>query len=246
MKTTTFLLSLVAFSYLSTLFTTSAAVIAGWDYDGYRYSPTTPANCIAPTRTLNTQLTGTDLAMHLWGVQSDSDGEFRAYNWGAGSDTFSTSSPYASFMISVNAGYALTLNSFQYVQAWSSDSSAPGLGIWGYRINGGEWVMQSSPYSILRMAPSTLTTWSFSQPLAVSQNIEFAFWAYGLNSPSGGTSYGCDLRVLTNTTGNELVLNGAVAQVTPEPASVALMVLGSAVLIWRVRRKPVGLAAKRQ
>lgn len=216
----------------------SAAVIAGWDYDGYRYDPNNAANCVAPTDTLSPHLTNTNLAMHSWGVQSNSDGEFRAYNWSAGTNTLDTSSPYASFTVSVDAGYILTLNSFQYATAWSTDSSAPSLGIWGYRINGGSWVMQSTPYDIGRSAPSALSTWSFTQPLTISQNVEFAFWAYGVYSPSGGISYGNDVRVLTNFTGNELILNGTVAQVAPEPVSIALIVSGIAVLIWRQRLHP--------
>lgn len=213
----------------------SAAVIAAWDYDGYRYDPNNPANCVAPTDTLSPHLSNTNLAMHSWGVQSNSDGEFRAYNWSAGTNTLDTSYPYASFTVSVDSGYVLSLSSFQYAPAWSTDSSAPGLGIWGYRINGGAWIMQAAPCDILRSAPSTLSTWSFTQPLTVSQNVEFAFWAYGVYSPNGGISYGNDLRVLTNFSGNELILNGTVAQATPEPVSIALIVLGVAVLIWRHR-----------
>ncbi len=213
-----------------------AAVIATWDYEGYRYDPSLPANSVPAHRTLATHLSAVDLAIHGWAIQSDSADEFRAYNWAAGSNTFNTYYPYAGFTVSVDSGYVLKLNSFQYAQAWTSDSSAPSIGIWGYRIDGGSWVIQSAPSEILRGAPSTLTTWNFGQTLNVSQSIEFAFWAYGTTSPCGGLSYGSDLRVLSNITGsNELVLNGSVVQAVPEPLSVALIALGFALLIWRVR-----------
>ncbi len=217
----------------------SAAIIAGWDYDLYVYDPGNAANCVTPTRTLNPHLTETDLAMHSWGVQSASNSEFRAYNWSYGTTTLNTSYPYASFTVAVNTGYTLTLSSFQYAPAWSSDSSAPSLGIWGYRINGGSWVMQGSAYDIQRSAPSALVAWNFTQPLTLtqSQNIEFGFWAYGYYSSAGGISYGNDLRVLTNLTGNELILNGTVAQAAPEPVSIAMILSGMALLVWQMRWK---------
>lgn len=215
----------------------SAAVIAGWDYALYIYDPNNAANCVALTRTLNPHPTETDLAMHSWGVQSSSNGEFRAYNWSYGANTLDTSYPYASFTVAVDTGYTLTLSSLQYAPAWSSDSSAPSLGIWGYRINGGSWVMQGSTYDIQRSAPSTLSSWNFTQPLTVTQNIEFGFWAYGYYSSAGGISYGNDLRVLSNMTGNELILNGTVAQAAPEPVSIAMVLSGIALLVWQMRWK---------
>ncbi len=127
--------------------------------------------------------------------------------------------------ISVADGYEMTLTSFEFgCNAIGTGATRLTLGAWGYRVDGGDWVLNQ--FSLPSV--NTFQTWTFSETVVVRDIIEFGFFAAGATQPGG------IVQATGQRTGDDLIVNGTITAV-PEPSSLLLGALASLAFLRRRR-----------
>lgn len=134
------------------------------------------------------------------------------------------------FEVSVDDGYQMSLTSFFYMTSriGGAGPTRLTLGAWGYRVDNGngygEWTL-----SEFALGPNgSSATWTFAEPVLVTDTIQFGFFA------AGATQAGGLVNVTGGRTGDDMIVSGTISAV-PEPSSLLLGAVGSLAFFRRRR-----------
>ena len=147
---------------------------------------------------------------------------------------------YASFTITAEAGYSLTLESLtSNPRKIASAATHPTTAFWGYRVDDGAgygaWTY-SAETTLTTAASNYFRVWDFDQDITTTGTVQFAFFAYGGSATTGRAAPGSEAG------GYEISVEGSVNAV-PEPSAVALTVFGVAggIVCFLRRRRSAAL-----
>lgn len=215
--------------------TNAQVVLAGWDFNGSNSSASNPD--LADTVSSNVTVGGLTL-----GIGLNSSGTANSFG-GTGFTVNGTQSSavsggdFVSFSLQAESGFTLSLINIAAYNVRRS-ATGPTTGIWQYQIGSGTWTDIGS-----EITWGAVTTVSGNSQASIDlsgisnlQNVG-AGNSIGLRIVSWGATSGSGTWFLNQfQTGNDLIVNGSVA-VIPEPTTWALIGLGTAFVLWRIRRK---------
>ena len=179
-------------------------------------------------------------------TSTSSSGNFRGSNWAldAGSATLTGSidaSKYFEFSLTPSVGFTLNISSFTFGVGrsgtgprsfqWRSSLDSFAAPISGYTTVHAALNQSSGVLTYAADATTSATNNTLTFPTPNYQNLAgVTFRFYGYNAEAAGGTGGLE--------GNFMFTGEAVSAV-PEPSTWALIGLGSAFVLWRLRRKTV-------
>lgn len=176
-----------------------------------------------------------------------------AYGWEA-LDAFDSSFDYLNMSVTALSGYTLTLSSLDYNEIWAQWEGTVSTYRLGYSLDNGQSWTYSSERQVgfnemsaeYWLGQNTMRTWDFDADVTLNsgETMLFALWAYGETNIAGGpTEVGNDGSIGSiiyvseqGNNGAEYQLNGSAV---PEPSTYAMIGVGLAMLLWRMRRREV-------
>ena len=211
----------------------TSAVIIAWDVTGHG----SPADTTLAASTVDPNLDTTDGFDTLSRVGlggSAAANSFSSTTWN-NTSTFNAANKYITFTINPLAGYQLNLTDLR--AAMNGSPTAPNNGRWGYSLDGGTTFTYESDYATPTAAQSTLNNVFDFTDFSTTSTVVFRFWEWGAVSISGGAANAQGTTRIANISGNDLVLNGTVTQIIPEPSTIGLIGLGLVGLVAFARRR---------
>ena len=211
----------------------ASALILAWDVTGHG-SPF-DATLGASTVAANLDTTdGYDILSRVGLTGAAAGNSFSSTTWN-NTSTFNAANKYITFTINPLAGYQLNLTDLR--AAMNGSPAAPNNGRWGYSLDGGTTFTYESDYATPTAATSTLNNVFDFTDFSTTSTVVFRFWEWGAVSISGGAANAQGTTRIANISGNDLVLNGTVTQIIPEPSTIGLIGLGLVGLVAFARRR---------
>jgi len=236
-KTLLTILSLAAFSLAGV---NAQTVIAGWDFNGSNSSISNPD----PANTVSANVTVVGLTLGAGLNTSGTANTFggTGFTINATFETAVTNGDLVSFSLDAESGFLLSVSS---VSAYNIRRSVTGptTGIWQYQIGAGGWqdIGTAITWGATTTAGGNAQASIDLSGITSLQNVSSGN-VIGMRIVSWGATSGAGTWFLNEfQDGNDLVINGTVAAI-PEPSTWALIGLGSAFVLWRIRRKPANRA----
>lgn len=120
----------------------------------------------------------------------------------------------------------------------NGSNTAPRNGRWGYSLDGGVTFTLSSDYTIPYAAPGSLNVvWDFAD-FSTTNAVQFRYWGWGPVSIAGGaTNASAGTERIKDISDGDLIVNGTITQVIPEPSTIGLIGLGLVGLVAFARRR---------
>jgi hypothetical protein len=178
-----------------------------WDVNGQTNFGTSPL-AATTVGTGNTNSTGLTRGSGVGTSGTAASNAWGGNDWASTSSAGISGSEFATFGLTVSAGYTDSLSSIAL--NYRRSSTGPDNGYWQYEIGSGSWTLisdvssefSSTSSSGAAMTPLSLTSVSALQNLAAGTKVTFRLTPYGSTS-SAGTWY------VYNMTGNDLEVDGS-------------------------------------
>lgn len=210
-----------------------SALIIAWDTAGHG----TPGDVTLTASTIDANLATGDGFNYLSRVGISSTGAGNSFNskgWNPGA--FNQNDKYFTFTIKAVDDFELNLTDLR--AAMNGSNTGPRNGRWGYSLDGGTTFTMSSDYTIPYAAPGSLNVvWDFDD-FTTTNAVVFRYWGWGPISIAGGaTNASAGTERIDAISGDDLIVNGTITQVIPEPSTICLIGLGLLGLVAFARRR---------
>lgn len=207
----------------------SSAQIAAWDVQGHG----SPIDVTLAATSSDPNLASIP-SLARSGVTAGAAGNsFSASGWNTGA-TMDVTTNYFTVTLTPAAGYQLNLTSLDFNTCGSN--TAPNNDAWGYSTDGGStWTIETA--NTLTSNAVKSFTWDFAD-FSSASSVEFRYWVWGTNAIVGTalSSVNGTTRI-ANLAGNDLVFNGTVTTVVPEPTTLSLIGFGIFGMVAFSRRR---------
>jgi hypothetical protein len=229
------LIALIGIASLYTANSNAQTVIAGWDFNGSNSSVSNPDP--ADSVSANVTVGGLTLGSGLNSLLTANTFGGTGFTVNGTQSSAVTGGDFVSFSLQAESGFTLSLNNIAAYNVRRS-GSGPTTGIWQYQIGSGTWTDIGSEITwgaVITVSGNSQASIDLSgisnlQNVGAGNSIGLRIVSWGATSPSGNWALN------QFQTGNDFIVNGSVA-VIPEPSTWALIGLGSAIVLWRVRSR---------
>jgi hypothetical protein len=225
------LLTLLGFAAFSLAGVNAQTVITSWNFFGQN-STTNPTT--SDPYLVSSNLDASTLSRGAGAPASAGNNSFRTT--GFGNSTFTIDRDrYFEFTLTPNSGYMASVTALNAnMQGTASFFAAPGTqNQFAYSTNGVDFTAIGSP--VVRTAAGylgSIDTSGITSLQNFTDALTFRFFAVGQTS-TGGWGF---ISANSTSAADGLIVTGSV-DVVPEPSTWALIGLGTAFVLWRIRRK---------